>query len=126
MINKYLLIFIILIISTKIYSQNTPKPVEERIVFNTKNNLPRYDGIDFSVKVNLKNSSEIEDTQIDSINLELLSKFNLIYKRTEILENEILSITYNSQSKTSIQTIKAFFISKNFDIEKIENLMTLK
>jgi len=126
MINKYLLIFIILIISTKIYSQNTPKPVEERIVFNTKNNLPRYDGIDFSVKVNLKNSSEIEDTQIDSINLELLSKFNLIYKKIEILKNEILYINYNSQSKTKIKTIKDFFISKNFNIEKIENLMTLK
>ena len=126
MIYKYLLIFVILIISTRIYSQNTPKPVEERIVFNIKNNLPRYEGIDFSVKVNIKNSSEIKATKIDSINLELLSKFNLIHKRTEILENQVLSITYNSPSKASIQTIKSFFISKDLNVENIENLMFLK
>lgn len=126
MIYKYLLIFVILIISTKIYSQNTPKPVEERIVFNIKNNLPRYEGIDFSIKVNIKNSSEINAIQIDSINLELLSKFNLIHKRTEILENQVLSITYYSPSKASIQTIKSFFLSKELNVEEIENLMTLK
>lgn len=126
MIYKYLLIFVILIISTKIYSQNTPKLVEERIVFNIKNNLPRYEGIDFSIKVNIKNSSEIKAIQIDSINLELLSKFNLIHKRTEILENQVLSITYYSPSKASIQTIKSFFLSKELNAEEIENLMTLK
>jgi len=126
MINKYLLIFIILIINSKIYSQSTSKSVEERIVFNTKNSLPRYDGIQFSIRVYLTNNENEFLSQIEQINNELSTKFNLIYQENTLDENSLNVLVYHSQSKISIQTIKHFFLSKGLNVENIENQMFLK
>lgn len=123
---KLLSILLFLFFSILCYSQTSLELVEERIVNNVKNNLPRYNGIQFSIKVKLVNTNENLNNSFNAINEELKLKFNLDFQNKSIDENNSVNLIYFSDSKISIQTIKAYFISKGLNLENIENLMFLK
>ena len=123
---KHLYILLFLVFSSRVFSQESTKLVENRINFNVQNSLPRYDGIQFSIRVYLTNNKNEFFSQIKQINNELSTKFNLIYQENTLDENSLNVLVYNSQSKISIQTIKHFFLSKGLNIENIENQMFLK
>ncbi len=123
---KLLSILLFLFFSILCYSQTSLELVEERIVKNVKNNLPRYNGIQFSIKVKLINTNENLNNSFNAINEELKLKFNLDFQNKSIDENNSVNLIYFSDSKISIQTIKAYFISKGLNLENIENLMFLK
>jgi hypothetical protein len=123
---KFLSILLFFFLSILCYSQTSTKLVEERIIYNVKNNLPRYNGIQFSIKVKLINTNENLNNSLNAINEELKLKFNLYFQTKSIDENNSVNLIYFSDSKISIQTIKAYFISKELNLENIENLMFLK
>lgn len=123
---RFLSVLLFLFFSILCYSQTSSKLVEERIMNNVKNNLPRYNGIQFSIKVKLINTNENLNNSFNAINEDLKLKFNLYFQTKSIDENNSVNLIYFSDSKISIQTIKAYFISKELNIENIENLMFLK
>jgi hypothetical protein len=123
---KFLSILLFFFLSTLCFSQTSTKLVEERIIYNVKNNLPRYNGIQFSIKVKLINTNENLNNLLNAINEELKLKFNLYFQTKSIDENNSVNLIYFSDSKISIQTIKAYFILKELNLENIENLMFLK
>jgi hypothetical protein len=123
---KFLSVLLFFFLSILCYSQTSTKLVEERIIYNVKNNLPRYNGIQFSIKVKLINTNENLNNSLNAINEELKVKFNLYFQTKSIDENNSVNLIYFSDSKISIQTIKAYFILKELNLENIENLMFLK
>ena len=123
---KFLSVLLFFFLSILCYSQTSTKLVEERIIYNVKNNLPRYNGIQFSIKVKLINTNENLNNLLNAINEELKLKFNLYFQTKSIDENNSVNLIYFSDSKISIQTIKAYFILKELNLENIENLMFLK
>lgn len=123
---KLLSILLFLFFSILCYSQTSTKLVEERIIYNVKNNLPRYNGIQFSIKVKLIDTNKNLNNSLNAVNEELKVKFNLYFQTKSIDENNSVNLIYFSDSKISIQTIKAYFISKELNLENIENLMFLK
>jgi hypothetical protein len=126
MTTKHFYILLFLVFSSGVFSQESTKLVENRINFNVQNSLPRYDGIHFSIRVYLTNNENVFLSQIEQINNELSTKFNLIYQENTLDENSLNVLVYHSQSKISIQTIKHFFLSKGLNVENIENQMFLK
>lgn len=123
---RFLSVLLFLFFSILCYSQTSLELVEERIVYNVKNNLPRYDGIQFSIKVKLICTNEKLNNPLNAINEELKQKFNLDFQNKSIDENNSVNLIYFSDSKISIQTIKAYFNSKVLNLENIENVMFLK
>ena len=99
MTTKHFYILLFLVFSSGVFSQESTKLVENRINFNVQNSLPRYDGIQFSIRVYLTNNENVFLSQIEQINNDYQT---FLLKRDLSMPRFINScLTYSARFKES-------------------------
>lgn len=127
--NFSFLLIIFLLTSFKFFSQTSnEKQIEERIKFNTLNNLDRYAGIEFHNFIKVYYEKELDSIMINEqmLHMDLLCNCSLYLNEVTFYEGNSCTINIMSDKRIPIEELKDYFTSSFWTINEIWQEKRLK
>jgi hypothetical protein len=113
----------------ELFSQSSnEKQIEERIRYNTINNLNRYEGIDFYNFITVNSEKEIDSTTIKEqlSNKAPICNCTFYTKAIKCQDGNVCTINLITDNRISIEVLKDYFSSSLWTINEIWQEKRLK